>query len=72
MMAVYIQTKPVFKKLAKPRILFQRYDIVSLNPFYDIHPDGDRFLFIQEQVTPEIHVVTNFHEELKRLVPTGN
>ena len=72
MMVVPVQTEPVFKILAEPRVLFQGDNIMSLNPYYDIHPDGDRFLFVQDQVTQEIHVVLNWFEELKRKVPTGN
>ena len=40
---------------------------------YDVHPDGDRFLMVtqpQEQVSQEqIHIVLNWFEELKELVP---
>lgn len=41
---------------------------------YDISPDGERFLMIKEESegssSPEIHVVLNWFEELKRLVPS--
>ena len=43
---------------------------------YDVAPDGQRFLMIRSGDTAdgeagraEIHVVLNWHEELKRLVP---
>ena len=38
---------------------------------YDIHPDGERFLMLQlpEAGLPQINVVQNWFEELKRLVP---
>ena len=41
---------------------------------YDIHPDGKRFLMIKEvkQTEPQLIVVQNWFEELKRLVPTDN
>jgi Tol biopolymer transport system component len=47
---------------------------------YDITPDGQQFLMIFEQgksdspefSTPQINVVLNWFEELKRLVPTDN
>ena len=40
--------------------------------FFDVSPDGKRFLMIREtgEAGPEaIHVVLNWFEELKRLVP---
>jgi hypothetical protein len=43
-------------------------------PNYDIAPDG-RFLMLQTVESAEInniHVVLNWTEELKRLVPTEN
>jgi Tol biopolymer transport system component len=45
---------------------------------YDLYPDGRRFIFtrIKERAKPaditRIKFVTNWFEELKRLVPTGN
>ena len=40
---------------------------------YDIHPGGERFLMLQlpDAGPPQINVVQNWFEELKRLVPTG-
>jgi len=40
---------------------------------YDVTPDGDRFLLIEETGSKdhEIKVVLNWHEELERLVPSG-
>ena len=46
---------------------------------YDITPDGKRFMAVvaagQNEsgapATPQIQVVLNWHEELKRLVPTN-
>jgi len=44
-------------------------------PFYDVSPDGQRFLMLKpaETAAPgtQIVVVQNWFEELKRLVPTG-
>jgi hypothetical protein len=41
---------------------------------YDISPDGQRFLFVQESEPPKeptpLVVVLNWFEELKRRVPT--
>ena len=42
-------------------------------PSYDVSPDGERFLMVLENETPEtmeLVVVLNWFEELKRLVPT--
>ncbi len=44
---------------------------------YDITPDGQHFLFVQEPDTPlppspnQIQIIENWLEELKRKVPTG-
>jgi Tol biopolymer transport system component len=42
---------------------------------WDIHPDGDRFLMLQIELSEnprEIQVVTNWFAELERLVPSGD
>ena len=42
---------------------------------WDIHPDGDRFLMLQIELSDnprEIRVVSNWFAELERLVPTGD
>ena len=36
---------------------------------YDVSPTGDRFLVVSERATTEFQVVSNWFEELKRLVP---
>ena len=77
MMAVAVTTKASFSA-GKPKELFEgRYArLGGTFPFYDVSPDGQRFLMLkpveQEQVDPtQINVVLNWTEELKRLVPTG-
>jgi len=76
MMAVDIKTDPAFVA-GKPRMLFEhRYLRGAQANNYDIHPDGERFLMNQETDQPpqdvrQIHLVVNWLEELKRLVPTG-
>ncbi len=43
-------------------------------PYYDISPDGQRFLMIKAvegSQSGQINVVLNWFEELKRLVPTN-
>ncbi len=58
--------------LGDPRLLFEK----SLaNPYYDVTPDGQRFVMIEEgesQPAPtQLILVQNWGEELKRLVPTN-
>jgi serine/threonine-protein kinase len=73
MMAVPIEMTPAFKH-GKPKKLFEKILFrYTWSTTYDIHPDGDRFLMIkypEDRFADKIHVVTNWVEELKRLVPT--
>jgi len=76
-MVVSIQTQDQTLNLGSPRVLFEgRYVSHSSTPgyqYYDISPDGKRFLMMKEEVALEqarINVVLNWFEELKRLVPT--
>ena len=69
MTAVSVQMEPEFKA-AQPRVLFEG----SYYPGFDISPDGQRFLMIKMEMETEsspIHVVLNWFEELKRLVPVA-
>ncbi len=73
-MVVSISTEPEFDH-GTPHVLFEGpYSNVS-GLSYDVAPDGQRFLVLQPQYDDsqvrELHVVTNWFEELKRLVPTG-
>jgi Tol biopolymer transport system component len=76
MMVVSVETDPTFRA-GRPEILFEgRYvtsGLVRGFPFYDISPDGQRFLMIKrvEGGTGQINVVLNWFEELKRLAPTN-
>jgi len=72
MMVVGIKTEPTFTA-GSPVVLFTGRDLTGgAGGAYDISPDGQRFLMIkQEQAgVGQINVVTNWTEELKRLVPT--
>jgi Tol biopolymer transport system component len=76
MMSVDITTEPKFAA-GRPRELFT-YSYGTTYPVrgYDVAPDGRRFLVVREESQPEelvtqIHVVLNWFEELKRLVPTN-
>ena len=77
MMVVTVDTEPTFR-VGKPEELFEgSYTVSAINPgllqYYDISPDGQRFLMIKEEQTAaaQINVVLNWFEELKRLVPTN-
>ena len=76
MMVVSIGTKPTFNA-SRPQVLFEgSYRVSTLsrgNQYYDISPDGQRFLMIEdvEGSTAQINVVLNWFEELKRLVPAN-
>jgi hypothetical protein len=76
-MVVDIKTELTFSA-GRPRELF-RYSHLGAVPLrgYDVSPDGRRFLMVQlvgrpgrEPVT-KIHIVLNWFEELKRLIPTN-
>ncbi len=77
-MVVSIQTEPTLEAEA-PRLLFVYPEGSSRGVFegylplsYNIAPDDQRFLFIQQGWPTQINVVLNWFEELKRLAPTGN
>ena len=74
MMVVPLRTKPTFE-VQTPRLLFEgsyRYERLGLVSNYDISPDGQRFLMIQQKETTsqtQINVVLNWFEELNARVP---
>ncbi|MHC4191575.1 MAG: hypothetical protein ACYSUB_18160, partial [Planctomycetota bacterium] len=59
---------------AQPKFLFKRHFFggLALQQKYSVAKDG-RFLMIQEDLAPgtQINIVSNWFEELKRLMPTG-
>jgi len=73
-MVVSISTEPEFAA-GTPQVLFEGpyNNVPGLS--YDVAPDGQRFLVLQPEYddsqVKELHVVTNWFEELKRLVPIG-
>ena len=76
MMAVEITTEPTFSA-GTPSILFEgafrRGSVLRAD--YDIAPDGQRFVMLQQGGTDaltQINVVLNWFEELMQRVPTGN
>jgi len=72
-MVVSISTKPEFAA-GTPQVVFEGPYINVSGLSYDVAPDGQRFLVLQPQYDDsqirELHVVTNWFEELKRLVPS--
>ncbi|MCZ6878887.1 MAG: hypothetical protein O7G29_12170 [Acidobacteria bacterium] len=78
-MVVSIQTQDQTLRAGSPRVLFEGQYVSHSSPpglqYYDISPDGKRFVMLKEGELPEaqgqINVVQNWFEELKRLVPTN-
>ena len=73
MMVVEVQSEPAFTS-GRPQLVFEGpYLLGTSVANYDISPDGQRFLMIKEEEgqQDQIHVVLNWFEELKRLVPTN-
>ena len=74
MMAVSIATHPTLS-VGTPRLLFERH-YEGLGVYYDVTPDGQRFLMLKaseqtEAAQTQVNVVQNWFEELKQKVPTG-
>jgi Tol biopolymer transport system component len=77
-MTVPVETQPDFTP-GKQRVLFRgsyyRPWAGADNIFWDIHPDGKRFLIVKEskpaaaEVPRKINVVVNWFEELKQRAP---
>jgi len=73
-MVVSISTEPEFKA-GTPQVVFEGPYVNVSGLSYDVAPDGQRFLVLQPEYDDsevrELHIVLNWFEELKRLVPTG-
>ncbi len=78
-MVVPVQTDPTFVP-ENPQELFELPDMRrGEGRTYDVSPDGQRFLAINtvpletdaDVSRPQINVITNWFDELKRLVPTN-
>jgi serine/threonine-protein kinase len=69
LMVVAVQTSPALG-VSRPRALF-----AIRTPFWDVAPDGKRFLAVKEGgITADetkLRVVDNWFDELRRKVPTG-
>ena len=71
-----VQTEPSFT-FATPEILFEGAYVSTTRQSFVVAPDGQRFLMIKRgggaegtSAQPQVIVVQNWHEELKRPVPT--
>ena len=77
MMAVSIPPGPTFAA-GKPQVVFEGRYFTGGGRSFDVSPDGRRFLMIKDArgtraeapSPPQIVVVQNWTDELKRLVPT--
>jgi serine/threonine-protein kinase len=76
LMAVDTALEPSFRP-GKPRLLFEGSFVESpgYGRNYDVAPDGQSFLMVKQEMEgiedAQIHVVLDWLEELKRLVPVG-
>ena len=75
-MAVHISTTPSFSASPPQKLFEDHFGGAANHPSYDVSPDGRRFLMvgsgsIQASTGPQIVVVMNWSEELKRLVPVN-
>ena len=73
-MAVAVTTSPEFRA-EPPRRVFEGEFIDVPGRAYDVTPDGQRFLMLEDArsaTVTKLNVVVNWFEELERLVPTGN
>ncbi len=75
MMVVDIETKGDLT-LGKPRLLFERRSPGWWGLYFDVAPDGQRFVMIDDSeakpAPTQLNLVLNWSEELKRLAPNDN
>ncbi len=77
--AVDVRTQPTFGAGKPVGLPIEAVFLSALARNYDITPDGKQFVVItpgasaasSPSSTQQINVVLNWHEELKRLVPTN-
>jgi Tol biopolymer transport system component len=79
LLSASIQNAPELE-IGEEKVVLEDLDIPTDRWFggggvYDVSPDGEKFLMVLEEKTPEtmeLVVVLNWFDELKRLVPTDN
>jgi eukaryotic-like serine/threonine-protein kinase len=73
-MSVAVQTQPDFSAAA-PKFMFEGPYLNVPGVSYDVAPDGQRFMMLEEYgkqpPTTHLNVVLNWFEELKQRVPAG-
>ncbi|HEY5617539.1 MAG TPA: protein kinase [Vicinamibacterales bacterium] len=72
LMSVPVETGNAFSSGSAARVVDLSAAAQDLGRFYDVSPDGRRFLIAREDAQPadaQIHIVRNWLEELRRLVP---
>lgn len=74
LMSVPVETGSTFSSGIASRLVDFSQSAIDLGRFYDLSPDGKRFLIAKgdgEQGGAQIRVILNWTEELKRLVPVN-
>ncbi|HUE87462.1 MAG TPA: protein kinase [Vicinamibacterales bacterium] len=69
---VAVETTPAFRVSGVLPLFEGRHPRVTFETGWDVTPDGQRFLMIRDEdqnATPQLDVVLNWSEELKRRVP---
>jgi len=72
LMTVDVRTEPGFSA-GTPRVLLDAQRLAAYTEPFDVSPDGQRFLFVENTALRQnrsLVVILNWTEELKRLVPT--
>ena len=72
LMVVEVGTEPSFSA-GTPRVLLDAQQLAAYTEPFDVSPDGQRFLFVEDVSLSQkrsLVVILNWTEELKRLVPT--
>ena len=72
LMVVEVRTEPSFS-VGTPRVLLDAQQLEAYTEPFDVSPDGQRFLFVEDVSLSQnrsLVVILNWTEELKRLVPT--
>jgi len=73
-MSAAVQTQPEFRADA-PKVMFEGPYLNVPGVSYDVAPDGQHFVMIEENQkqapTTQLNIVLNWFEELKRRVPAG-
>ena len=73
-MSVAVKTQPDFSA-ETPKFMFEGSYLNVPGVSYDVAPDGQRFMMLEESAkqppTTRLNVVLNWFEELKRRAPAG-